>query len=46
MGICCGAKQTACDGACYDTQSDPMHCGSTCAMCALGLLCTNGACLL
>jgi hypothetical protein len=46
MGICCGANQTACGGTCFDTQSDPMHCGPNCSMCALGLLCTNGACLL
>jgi hypothetical protein len=46
MGLCCGANQNACAGACYNTNSDAMHCGASCKQCALNLLCLNGSCVL
>jgi len=46
MGICCGANQSACGGACYNTNTDGAHCGPSCTMCALNLLCNNGKCTL
>jgi hypothetical protein len=46
MGICCGANQSACGGACYNTNTDGAHCGPSCTMCTLNLLCINGRCTL
>jgi hypothetical protein len=31
----CEAGYTACSGGCWNTQSDPNHCGSTCGACAV-----------
>jgi len=40
------AGMQCCDGACYDLQSDPSHCGSCNRTCSAGRVCIDGACRL
>ena len=41
--VCPGA-QTACSGACVDTQTSNDHCGGCSKPCATGAVCTGGVC--
>jgi hypothetical protein len=44
-GACvCPGAQTACNGACVDTQTSPDHCGGCSKPCATGAACTAGVC--
>lgn len=40
----CGATDSACNGVCVSTASDPAHCGSCDHACAPGEFCSGGAC--
>jgi hypothetical protein len=42
----CAPPLRACDDACVDLGSDPMHCGSCGAVCASPLVCAMGTCTL
>lgn len=44
MMTSCDAGQTACNGVCVDTSSDPMNCGGCGSIC--NTKCTNGICQL
>ena len=44
-GACgCAGGQTLCSGACYDTATDPNHCGGCATVCSGGQSCVGGAC--
>ena len=40
----CGASQTACGTACFDTLTSAQHCGSCDKACATGQQCVAGQC--
>jgi hypothetical protein len=41
---CTDPTQTMCPDGCYDTTSDPLHCGSCTVICASGQSCVAGQC--
>jgi hypothetical protein len=44
VGLSCRTGYTQCGQACFDLQSDPMHCGSCDNRCASDELCSAGEC--
>lgn len=44
-GVCCPAGQTACNGACVDTDDDPAFCGGCDTRCQDGETCCGGVCI-
>jgi hypothetical protein len=42
--IACSLGETSCIDGCYDTLTDPDHCGSCLNNCPAGLLCRYGQC--
>jgi hypothetical protein len=43
-GVSCPTGQVACSGACIDTATDPLHCGSCNTTCYAGSSCVAGRC--
>jgi hypothetical protein len=42
--VACIPGNSICNGACYNLNSDPTHCGSCGIACAVGASCTSGVC--
>jgi hypothetical protein len=41
---CPGTSETMCPDGCFDTSSDPLHCGSCTVICGSGQACVSGQC--